>query len=143
MNSILEYPFMTPYSVCIGYIDSMSEIPLIMKRMLNGKIAENPVVTPSSDAQIVEPSGVNRYLQSVVVSGVVPVTKIISISGTNSYTTAVAQANSVVSETTSIATATITNSVITITGVAAGTTTVRCYDSTENLVGLIVVTVTS
>lgn len=111
--------------------------------MLNGKIAENPVITPSSDTQVVEPSGVNRYLQSVVVNGVVPVTKIISISGANSYTTAVAQANSVISETTSIATATITNSVITITGVAAGTTTVRCYDSAENLVGLIVVTVTS
>lgn len=33
-----------------------------------GKIPENPVVTPSTSVQVVRPSAVNRYLQSVTVN---------------------------------------------------------------------------
>jgi hypothetical protein len=35
-----------------------------------GKLPENPVVTPTSTVQVVTPSGVNRYLQSVTVNAV-------------------------------------------------------------------------
>jgi hypothetical protein len=33
-----------------------------------GKIPENPVVTPSTSVQVIRPSAVNRYLQSVTVN---------------------------------------------------------------------------
>jgi hypothetical protein len=35
-----------------------------------GKIAENPVVTPTTSVQVIKPSAVNRYLQSVTVEAV-------------------------------------------------------------------------
>lgn len=35
-----------------------------------GKIAENPVVTPTTSVQVIRPSGANRYLQSVTVNAV-------------------------------------------------------------------------
>lgn len=36
--------------------------------LLNGKIAENVVVTPSSSTQVITASGPNRYLNSVTVT---------------------------------------------------------------------------
>ena len=34
---------------------------------LYGKLPENPVVTPSTSVQVITPSNINRYLQSVTV----------------------------------------------------------------------------
>ena len=38
-----------------------------MQWLAFGKLAENPVVTPSTSVQVVRPSGANRYLESVTV----------------------------------------------------------------------------
>jgi hypothetical protein len=36
--------------------------------LISNKIGENPVVTPSTSVQVIRPSAVNRYLQSVTVN---------------------------------------------------------------------------
>jgi hypothetical protein len=38
-----------------------------------GKLSENPVVTPSTSVQVITPSALNKYLQSVTVNAI-PVT---------------------------------------------------------------------
>lgn len=61
---ILQYRFLTPYNYSTLFWKCGS--PLI-NWLAFGKLAENPVVTPSTSVQVVRPSGVNRYLESVTV----------------------------------------------------------------------------
>lgn len=64
MTSILQYPFITPYEYSTMFLYTSSPLE---QWLLHGKIAENPIVTPSTTTQVIYPSGVNRYLQSVTV----------------------------------------------------------------------------
>lgn len=72
MVSVLQYPFLTPYGVATHIISANAHCndviysPLF-QWLLNGKIAENPVVTPTAEKQIIRPTSVNRYLESVIV----------------------------------------------------------------------------
>lgn len=78
MVSILQYPFITPYSH-VQYAIGINSCPHdalhspLFQWLLNGKVAENPVITPTDKQQIVRPSSVNRYLESVVVEPI-PIT---------------------------------------------------------------------
>lgn len=65
MISILQFPFITPYFYTTQFLGSCTS-PL-QQWFLFGKIAENPIVTPSTSVQVITPSGVNKYLQSVTV----------------------------------------------------------------------------
>lgn len=62
---ILQFPFITPYTYALSFTKGCGS-PL-QQWLVYGKIAENPVVTPSTTVQVVRPSGANRYLQSVTV----------------------------------------------------------------------------
>jgi hypothetical protein len=67
MNSIIQYRFFTPYDYMAMYVTSASPLATWFAF---GKIAENPVVTPTTSVQVIKPSAVNRYLQSVTVEAV-------------------------------------------------------------------------
>lgn len=64
MNDVIQYKFLTPFTYMSMFIGN--NFPLT-NWLVFGKIAENPVVTPSTSVQVVRPSGVNRYLASVTV----------------------------------------------------------------------------
>lgn len=75
MMNILQYPFITPYTNVVYNITCGSEphhaihSPL-MQWLLNGKIAENPTITPSTEVQVVRPSSKNRFIESVTVEAI-------------------------------------------------------------------------
>jgi hypothetical protein len=46
----------------------------ILSVLAFGKLPENPVVTPGTSVQVVRPSSVNRFLQSVTVKATTPPT---------------------------------------------------------------------
>ena len=69
MISVVQFPFFNAYSNVLYNIRGCSFSPVMMW-LLNGKIAENPVVTPSTSVQIVTPSANNRYLESVKVEAI-------------------------------------------------------------------------
>lgn len=64
MNNVIQYRFLTPFNYASMFIQYNS--PLVAW-LVFGKIAENPVITPSTSIQVVRPSGANRYLESVTV----------------------------------------------------------------------------
>lgn len=64
MTSILQYSFITPYNYCKMFW--CYDTPLV-NWLANGKIAENPIVKPTTTTQVVKPSGANRYLESVTI----------------------------------------------------------------------------
>lgn len=65
MISILQYPFIDSYLYTTSFFKGCTS-PL-QQWLLFGKIAENPIVTPTTSVQVITPSGINRYLQSVTV----------------------------------------------------------------------------
>lgn len=73
--NILQYPFITSYNNAVYNItygsnhDHAIYSPL-MQWLLNGKIAENPVITPSAEVQVVRPSSKNRFIESVTVEAI-------------------------------------------------------------------------
>lgn len=67
MNDVIQYRFLTPYNYVAMFTSSASPLATWLAF---GKIAENPVVTPTTSVQVINPSGANRYLQSVTVNAV-------------------------------------------------------------------------
>lgn len=64
MNNVIQYRFLTPFNYASMFIQYNSPLATWL---VFGKIAENPVITPSTNVQVVRPSGANRYLESVTV----------------------------------------------------------------------------
>ena len=64
--NILQFPFITPYVYATNFFGTGYRTPL-QQWLLFGKIAENPVVTPTTTVQVIRPSAVNRYLETVTV----------------------------------------------------------------------------
>lgn len=62
----LQFPFITPYIYATSFFGIGCRTPL-QQWLLFGKIAENPVVTPTTTVQVIRPSAVNRYLETVTV----------------------------------------------------------------------------
>lgn len=58
---------MMPYDYVAMFVTSATPLATWLAF---GKIAENPVVTPTTSVQVIRPSGANRYLQSVTVEAV-------------------------------------------------------------------------
>lgn len=67
MNDVIQYRFLMPYNYVAMFTSSASPLATWLAF---GKIAENPVVTPTTSVQVIRPSGANRYLQSVTVNAV-------------------------------------------------------------------------
>lgn len=141
MVSILQYPFVTPFTYAASFVENAS--PLV-KWYLNGKLGEQVQVKPSNKMQVIEPSSRNRFIQNVTVGSQDPKTFIKTLTVDSTLSINIPCAVSAVSDTVATATVTVANNIVTVTGVAAGTTTIRVYDySAEKIIGLIVVTVES
>ena len=65
MISVLQYPFVTPYTHTTQFLTGCTS-PL-QRWLIYGRIPENPIVTPSSSVQVITASAANKYLKSVTV----------------------------------------------------------------------------
>ena len=69
---VLTFPYFGSYAYA-SYVCSRSNFcnrnysTGLSNWLLYGKLPENPVVTPSTSVQVIFPSSVNRYLNSVTV----------------------------------------------------------------------------
>ena len=67
MKDVIQYRFFMPYNYVALFVTNATPLATWFAF---GKIAENPVVTPTTSVQVITPSGANRYLQSVTVEAV-------------------------------------------------------------------------
>lgn len=147
MFNVLEYSQVQPYGYCLKAITLGQESMCALNSspvyhwLLAGKLPETPIITPTNRSQIITPSGANRSLQEVIVKGKVPATYQVNIEVGGTASVGLDGAATATPETTATATATVANNIITITGVAAGVTTVRIYNAADTLIGVIVATV--
>lgn len=139
MISILEYPFVTPYTYALSFLDDS----FLVQWLANGRLAEKVVVQPTNNVQVVRPSAQNRYLESVTISNQFPRVYKVTVAVGSSMATNVPGATVATTDAAATATASVASEVVTVTGVAEGTTVVRVYNGNDVLVGLIVVTVTA
>ena len=138
MFNVLEYSRVRPYGYClstIGYGQKKSALNSspVYCWLLTGKIPESPIITPTNVTQVITPSGANRALQTVTVKGKFPATYQVTVE--------VGETASVGLDGAATATATVANNIITVTGVAAGITTVRIYNAAGTLIGVVITTV--
>lgn len=59
---------MSPWTYAVGFC--AQSCGSVIYKILHCKLAENPVITPSTSNQVVAPSSKGRYLQSVTVKAV-------------------------------------------------------------------------
>jgi len=148
MFNVLEYSQVHPYGYCLSAITyghescTLNSSP-VYRWLLAGKLPESPIVTPTNTIQTVTPSGANRTLQTVTVKGKFPATYQVSIEVGKTASVGLDGAATATPETVATATATVANNIITVTGVAAGVTTVRIYNAAGTLIGVIITTVTA
>jgi hypothetical protein len=72
MINTLHYPYFTNDALVreiIGYGVSSCDNP-VFNWLINGRLPETRIVTPSDTTQIVTPSAKNKYLESVVIEPV-------------------------------------------------------------------------
>ena len=106
-----------------------------------GKLPISQYVNPSYANQNITSGQINRYLTNVYVSRIPVVTSNITLAVGAVATYSFTGANSVITSSAATATATIASGVVTITGVAAGTSTVTISDISGNVIATITVTV--
>lgn len=137
---ILRIPYITPLSYMSNFCTAMPNNSLY-NWLIWGRIAENPVVTPTMREQVIMPSAKNRYLNSVTIvkNAVVNSTITIEVGAEATYT--FAEAKTLTNTSDNIATATLADGVLTILGVVAGSTTITLKDSNNDTVATIEVTV--
>lgn len=63
---MLQFPFITPFTYAASFTKAGCSSPL-QQWLVYGRLPENPVVTPSTEVQVVRPSSANKYLASVTV----------------------------------------------------------------------------
>lgn len=137
---ILSIPFITPYNYAKQFCEDAQNTP-VYYWLLWGKIPENVVVDPSAATQEITASSKNHYLKEVIVNGITPLISAVQIAvgATAQYT--IANAATATSSNAAAATAVLTNGVLTITGVAAGTSVITVSDINGDLLGTITATV--
>ncbi len=146
MFNVLEYSRVRPYGYCLSTISygqeksTLNSSP-VYRWLLTGKIPESPTITPTNVTQVITPSGVNRTLQTVTVKGKFPATYQVTVEVGKTASVGLDGAATATPETVATATATVANDIVTVTGVAAGITTVRIYDAAGTLIGIVITTV--
>ena len=146
MFNVLEYSQVRPYGYCLNAISykreksALNSSP-VYRWLMAGKISESPIVTPTNVTQVITPSGVNRALQTVTVKGKFPATYQVVVEVGQIASVGLDGAATATPETVATATATVVNNIVTVTGVAAGITTVRVYNAAGTLIGVIITTV--
>lgn len=140
--SIIQYPFYTTESLVHTTCNrgGVFNSPLY-NWLLFGKLPERVVAPSIYYTRFVTPSAKNRYLSEVVVRAIEPSTGTVTLAVGATATYTIPEASSVTTSDSAIATATITSGVVTVTGVAAGTSTVVIKDQFDNTISTITVTV--
>lgn len=142
-QNALQYPFVDSYSYALmacGCRTGGIQCNPVYNWLLYGKLPEDVVVTSSNVTQFITPSARNRYIASVTILPATPIVSTVNVTGTGVVTrTAPSGAVTVVVDNTTVATATLANGIITITGVAAGTTVARVYNTNGTLIELITI----
>lgn len=146
MFNVLGYSQVRPYGYCLSAISykreksTLNSSP-VYRWLMAGKIPESPIVTPTNVTQVIAPSGVNRALQTITVKGKFPATYQVVVEVGQTASVGLDGAATATPETVATATATVANNIVTVTGVAAGITTVRVYNAAGTLIGVIITTV--
>lgn len=109
--------------------------------LMYGKLPIDETVNPGYDDKTITAGMKNRYLRTVFVKRIPQITMTISLAVAAVATFTIDGAYSAVSTNPSFATATCVNDVVTITGVAAGTTVVTVTDINDDVIATITVTV--
>jgi hypothetical protein len=69
-----QYPTFTPFTACSTFCSVVNPNPNPLGNIITyitfRRIPDNPVITPGSNVQVVTPSSMNHYLQSVTVKAV-------------------------------------------------------------------------
>lgn len=140
--SVLQYQFIVgdvyAKSVCncTGVLDSQ-----LYQWLYYGKLPVTASATPTYDTQVITSGEKNRYLASVTVNRIPVVTGTVTLAAAATATYTFTGAASATTSNAAYATATVLNGVVTITGVAAGTSTVNILDINGLTIATIVVTV--
>jgi hypothetical protein len=143
MFYVLQYPNFTAYDYAArfanrdGYVTSNP----VFNWLIFGKLPESQTVDPAYYDEYFRANGQNRYISEFTVRAIPTnnLTADIAVGGVMTVTNPNAVA--VVTTDPAIATATITDGVTTITGVAAGTATITIKDRANDNMYVIVVTV--
>ena len=145
MAYVLQFPTFTQYeqASAICNRDGCITRSPIFAWLMYGKLPETTTVVPSRVDQSITPSAKNRYLEEVIVKGIATVTQNVTLAVGAALTISSIGVGSVVSSSTSIATGTYADNLITITGVAAGSTVIKVYDTSNDLMYTINVTVSA
>ena len=146
MFNVLGYSQVRPYGYYLSAISYKQEKSTlnsspVYRWLMAGKIPESPIVTPTNVTQVITPSGVNRALQTVTVKGKFPAIYQVVVEVGQTASVGLDGAATATPETVATATATVANNIVTVTGVAAGITTVRVYNAADTLIGVIITTV--
>jgi uncharacterized protein YjdB len=143
MFYVLQYPNFTAYDYAARFAnrDGFVTSNPVFNWLIFGKLPESQTVEPAYFDEYFRANGQNRYISEFTVKAI-PVNNLtadIAVGGTITITNPVIV--SVTSSDEAVATASVVNGVVTITGVAAGTTTVTVKDRANDNMYVITVTV--
>lgn len=141
MMNPLNFPKINAFTNCLLYFGD--GIPSVIGTILNSRVVENPIITPSNDTTVVAPSAANRTLGTVTVLAQKPLYFTANIVGTASESVMVPNAATAVSSDTAVATVAIAGNAVVITGVAAGTSVISVFNAAKELIATVYTTVTA
>lgn len=141
-QSVLQYRFIDTefLSKSLCNYDGTLSSPLY-NWLLYGQIPTNVSAAPTYSTQNIEATGKNRYLASIYISRIPVVAISATLAAAATATFTFDGAYTVTSSNTGYVTAAISNGVVTVTGVAAGTSVVTITDISSNVIATITVTV--
>jgi uncharacterized protein YjdB len=143
MFYVLQYPNFTAYDYAARFANRDGAVTSnpVFNWLIFGKLPESQTVEPAYFDEYFRANGQNRYISEFTVKAI-PVNNLtadIAVGGTITITNPVIV--NVTSSDEAVATASVVNGVVTITGVAAGTTTVTVKDRANDDMYIIAVTV--
>jgi hypothetical protein len=143
MFYVLQYPNFTAYDYAARFANRDGNVTSnpVFNWLIFGKLPQSVVADPSYADQYFRPDGQNRYIGEFTVRAIPPTSWTVGLAVGGVMTVTNPLAFSVVSSDEAVATVTVLNGVVTITGVAAGTTTITVKDNANDVIYNIVVTV--
>jgi uncharacterized protein YjdB len=143
MFYVLQYPNFTAYDYAARFANRDGAITSnqVFNWLIFGKLPESITGEPAYYDEYFRATGRNRYISEFTIKAIPTnnITASLAVGATMTITNPSMVTGT--SEDTAIATVTITNGVATITGVAAGTTTVTIKDNANDNMYIIEVTV--
>lgn len=140
--SVLQYPFIVGDTFVRMTYDNTGVLQTpLYQWLIYGKLPVAKSVSPTYSTQNITSEGINRYLSNVTISRIPIVVSTATLAASATATYTFDSAYSVTSSDTAVATAIISSGVVTITGVAAGTSVINILDVNSNVIATITITV--